>query len=215
MRTCIYIDGFNLYYRAKNSQWLRNQRESWKWLDLRAMCGQVLTEKHDIRAIKYFTARVSSTRKDPSKAQRQDRYFKALQHYRPEVEIYYGHFLTRPAKALLATPTGGKHTVEIMRTEEKGSDVNLAVHLLNDGWLNLYDCAVVISNDSDLAEAMRLVKQEHADKQIGLMTLGRGKLSRHLQKHADFFMAIRGGVLVRSQLPSPVPGTNFRKPPSW
>lgn len=41
--------------------------------------------------------------------------------------------------------------VDIIKTEEKGSDVNLAVHLLNDGWLDAYDCAVVVSNDSDLA----------------------------------------------------------------
>ena len=41
--------------------------------------------------------------------------------------------------------------VNIIKTEGKGSDVNLAVHLLNDGWLDAYDCAVVISNDSDLA----------------------------------------------------------------
>jgi len=49
--------------------------------------------------------------------------------------------------------------VKIVKTEEKGSDVNLAVHLLNDAWLNLYDCAVVISNDSDLAESCRLVSR--------------------------------------------------------
>lgn len=32
--------------------------------------------------------------------------------------------------------------VEVVKTEEKGSDVNLAVHLLNDAWLDVYDCAV-------------------------------------------------------------------------
>lgn len=53
--------------------------------------------------------------------------------------------------------------VDIIKTEEKGSDVNLAVHLLNDGWLDAYDCAVVVSNDSDLAEAMRLVKARKAN----------------------------------------------------
>ena len=40
----------------------------------------------------------------------------------------------------------------MIRTEEKGSDVNLAVHLLNDGWMNACDCAVVFTNDSDIAE---------------------------------------------------------------
>ena len=53
--------------------------------------------------------------------------------------------------------------VYVIRTEEKGTDVNLAVNLLNDMWLDKYDCAVIISNDSDLAEAMCLVRK-HSEK---------------------------------------------------
>jgi uncharacterized LabA/DUF88 family protein len=64
----------------------------------------------------------------------------------------------------------------VIKTEEKGSDVNLAVHLLNDGWLDAYDCAVVVSNDSDIAEAMRLVRHHHG-KRIGLITPRKRKSS--------------------------------------
>ena len=69
----------------------------------------------------------------------------------------------------LADPTDDRRTAEVFKTEEKGSDVNLAVHLLNDCWLDLYECAVVVSNDSDLAEAMRLVNGCRG-KMIGLVT---------------------------------------------
>jgi len=41
------------------------------------------------------------------------------------------------------------------QNRRKGSDVNLAVHLLNDSLLDKYDCAVIVSNDSDLAESLR------------------------------------------------------------
>ena len=58
----------------------------------------------------------------------------------------------------LVRPVGNQRTEQVIKTEEKGSDGNLAVHLLNDGWLDAYDCAVVVSNDSDIAEAMRLVR---------------------------------------------------------
>jgi uncharacterized LabA/DUF88 family protein len=51
--------------------------------------------------------------------------------------------------------------VEVWKNEEKGSDVNLALHLLNDAWQDAFDCAVVVSNDSDLAEALRMVKAIH------------------------------------------------------
>ena len=102
-----------------------------------------------------------------------------------------------------------------MKTEEKGSDVNLAVHLLNDAWLDNYDCAIVISNDSDLAEPLRLIREQNG-KMIGLISpLLRGHPSRELQKHAHFVKRIREGVLKNSQLPSPIPVTTIHKPQSW
>ena len=44
--------------------------------------------------------------------------------------------------------------------EEKGSDVNLAVHLVNDAWKKSFDAAVVISNDTDLVTPIRMVSAE-------------------------------------------------------
>jgi uncharacterized LabA/DUF88 family protein len=45
--------------------------------------------------------------------------------------------------------------VEILDTEEKGSDVNLAVHIINDAWSNHFDVALVLSQDTDLIEPLR------------------------------------------------------------
>ena len=207
MRTCVYVDGFNLYYGALKGT-------SWKWLDLVAPSERVLQERHDILKIKYFTARVSGTPSDQSKPLRQDVYLRALQRFRPEVEVYFGHFPRHTVEAPLAQPMGGQHKVEVIKTEEKGSDVNLAVHLLNDGWLDAYDCAVVLSNDSDLAEAMRLVREQRG-KRIGLVTPGTRRPSQQLSRHADFARHIRANGLRHSQLPSPIPGTNIRKPAAW
>ncbi len=66
-----------------------------------------------------------------------------------------GHFLNHTISAPLAKPTSKRKFVDIIKTEKKGSDVNLAVHLLNDSLLDKYDCAVIVSNDSDLAESLR------------------------------------------------------------
>lgn len=65
MGTFVYVDGFNLYYRALKGT-------PWKWLDLVVLFERVLEQHHDIRAIKYFTARVSETPADQSKPQRQN-----------------------------------------------------------------------------------------------------------------------------------------------
>jgi len=104
--------------------------------------------------------------------------------------------------------------VNVIKTEEKGSDVNIAVHLLNDAWLDHYDCAVIVSNDSDLAESLRLVKEQHK-KKIGLITPGKTHPSRELLKYADFTKRIRKGVLGASQLPDRIPGTTIHKPKVW
>ncbi|MCY4591623.1 MAG: NYN domain-containing protein [Alphaproteobacteria bacterium] len=207
MRTFVYVDGFNLYYGALKGT-------PWKWLDLPALFARVLQPHHDILKVKYYTARVSGTPSDQSKPQRQDVYLRALQRYRPEVEVYFGHFLSHPVTAPLAQPVGNVRTATVIRTEEKGSDVNLAVHLLNDGWLDTYDCAVVVSNDSDIAEAMRLVREQHG-KQIGLVTPGNRGASRQLLAHADFARRIRTAGLRHAQLPDQIPGTNIRKPARW
>ena len=128
--------------------------------------------------------------------------------------MYFGHFLSHAVRMPLARPEGNRRTVEVVRTEEKGSDVNLSVHLLNDGWPDLCDSAVVVSNDSDIAEAIRLARQHHG-KRIGLVTPGTRAPSRQLLAHADFARRIRTSALGRSQLPDPIPGTNIHRPGNW
>ena len=57
-------------------------------------------------------------------------------------------------------PADGPKTVEVIKTEEKGSDVNLASLLLLDGFNRDCDIVVIISNDSDLREPVRIARRE-------------------------------------------------------
>lgn len=157
---------------------------------------------------------------DPGQPIRQKTFLRALQKYIPEISIHYGEFLSHNVFKPLAYPINknlfGKNIrfANIIKTEEKGSDVNLALNLLNDAWLDLYDCAVFVSNDSDLAESLRLVKTQHK-KMIGLSTPGKTHPSKELMQYADFNKRIREGVLATSQLPDPIPGSKLRKPSTW
>jgi hypothetical protein len=45
-------------------------------------------------------------------------------------------------------------------TEEKGSDVNLAAYFLTDAFRGDAEAFVIVSNDSDLMEPMRIVRHE-------------------------------------------------------
>ena len=209
MKTCLYIDGFNLFHGAL-------RKTSYRWLDLQALVKNILPEIAVINKIKYFTARISDTPDDPTLATRQDIYLRAIRTFTPNVEIYFGFFQKKKVEMNLVTPTKDCLIAKVWRYEEKGTDVNLAVHMLNDAWLNIFDYAAVISNDSDLVEAFKLVKA--LQKKIILITPsvnhGRGT-SKKLTSFADHVRHIDKSVLARSQLPNPIPGTKIHKPIIW
>ena len=206
-RTIVYVDGFNFYYGAVRGT-------PWKWLDPAALFQKVLGPQNKLVKVKYFTARVQPSPSDPNVNVRQDTYLRALHAHCPLIELYYGHFLRHRIPMEHANPPPA--SVEVWKNEEKGSDVNLALHVLNDAWLNAYDCAVIVSNDSDLAESLRLVKAQN-QKIIGLVTPGapKRKTSLQLKRHANFVRPIRSWMLRDSQLPNPIPGTTIHKPTSW
>jgi hypothetical protein len=150
MKLNVYVDAFNLYYGS-----LLNT--SYKWLNLLAF-SQASFPGHQINRIRYFTARVKARPHDPDQPMRQETYFRALRTL-PNLTIHQGSYLEKPVRmALFPVPLSGPKTVQVIKSEEKGSDVNIATYLLVDGFENDYEGAVVISNDSDLAEPIRLVR---------------------------------------------------------
>lgn len=207
MKTYVYVDAFNLYFGCvKNIPY--------KWLDLSKLCA-ILLPQHQIERIKYFTAYVKALPNNPDAPRRQQSYIRALQTL-SHFEIVYGHFLSHNVRMPLAHPIVGQpRTVEVLKTEEKGSDVNLAVQLLHDAYQNRYESAVVISGDSDLLSAVQIVKNE-LGKPVGVLNPQK-RPSRMLQQHATFYKHIRPGVLAASQFPRVLKDQHgtFNKPLEW
>ena len=207
MATIVYVDGFNLYYGA-----LRGT--PYKWLDLEALCRRLLP-KDDINRIRYFTARITARPDDPQQTLRQQVYLRALGTL-PLVSIHYGHFLTHAVRLPLAHPRpGGPRTAEVMRTEEKGSDVNLASHLLLDAFQKTCDIAVVISNDSDLRVPLRIAEQELGVR-VGIINPHPPEYRSRALK-GTFFKQLRASVLADCQLPEELEDARgvIRKPAAW
>lgn len=203
IKTSVYIDGFNFYYSAV-------KRTPYKWLDLKLLCEKVLQRHHDICAVHYFTARVSDTPNDPGLSSRQSVYLRALEAYIPEFQVHFGNFMRHERKMpLISDPT---ERIGVIHTEEKGSDVNLAVHLLNDAWHDRFECGVVISNDSDLAEAIKLTREN--GKKVGVITTLRRPTFK-LMNEATFYRRIKVNDLKKCLLPDNIPGTTIRKPDCW
>jgi uncharacterized LabA/DUF88 family protein len=155
-RVIAYVDGFNFYYRR-----LRNK--PYRWLDLVAFFEQLFPHDEIVK-VKYFTARVGG-KFDPVKPLRQHAYLRALQTL-PRVEIIEGKFLTANVKYRLVDPyidIEGTliETARVWRPEEKGSDVNLGAHLINDAWSDTFDVAAVLTNDSDLSVPIQMAVARH------------------------------------------------------
>jgi hypothetical protein len=201
MRVYVYVDGFNLYYRALKGT-------PHKWLDLPKLAARLLRPGDTVELVRYFTARVKARAGDPDAPRRQQIYLSALGTL-PNVEFHFGSFLSKTKRRpLVSVPT---RFVEIMDTEEKGSDVNLAVHLVNDAWENRFDVALVLSQDTDLIEPLRIVSQGRK-KIVGLIWLDSRRADGGMARAASFVRHVTAADLAASQLPNPI-GRGGGKPP--
>lgn len=182
----MYVDGFNLYYGARGL--CGRSVSGWKWLDLRMM-AHALIENHSgwhgpfTTRVVYCTARISGV-DNATGAQDQDTYFRALEAADSLDELALGSYVARVAVAPLATKdrkgrpvltnpgwpvmvrsgagsdeSAATFMASVARREEKGSDVNVASHLLLDALEGAIDGAVVISNDSDLEFPIKRMRQ--------------------------------------------------------
>lgn len=97
-----------------------HQRKLYRWLDLFKF-AQAMLPKNEVLCVKYFTALVKSSAKDPTKENRQQPYLRALAII-PQVEVFLGSFQAHPVTRPLANGSG---SAEVIDMKEKGSDVPL------------------------------------------------------------------------------------------
>lgn len=240
VRVGAYIDGFNLYYGGRAL--CGPGDPGWRWLDVRALIASRLPSRWSgatIERVIYCTARVSGI-DDPSSPIDQDRYLRALELSGAVDHIEYGHFVARVRKSVLAV-AGRRGRPEIVRStwpvmvkdaartdvpdarfvvshlhrEEKGSDVNVATHLLADVLQRRVDAVIVVSNDSDLKLPIAYARQ-HVP--VGLVTPGgwlAGDLAfdRHEGVGSHWQAVLDAEAFRAHQLPDPVGPVD--KPVGW
>ena len=149
----LYVDGFNLFYRAL-------RRTPWRWLDLQALAQRLLEPEFALHRIRYFTAPIRSGTVDPQKHRRQQVYLRALRTI-PELDIHEGRFQSNTAKRpLAARRSDGQEFVRVIETREKGSDANLAAYLTRDAAKRDSQAAFVVTGDSDFVDVIRVVRRD-------------------------------------------------------
>ena len=194
-----YIDGFNVYHSLNTRRFGK-----YKWLDYRKVADWVVRTGDTITGVLYFTTFVEWK---PGAVARHKEYIKALRS--AGVETVFGRFMKKRVRCHLC----GKH---YNTREEKQTDVNIALRLICDGIEDLYDCAVIISGDTDLVPAIEAVHQMFPDKEVGVMFPLR-RYNNSLEKAADFAMTMREKTLAHCQFPDKIRvGTTFvERPDSW
>lgn len=244
VRVGVYIDGYNLYYGARKM--CGRSTRGWRWLDLRGLADNLIAEHSQwglcvIENLTYCTARISGA-SNPVGQREQDVYLRALEYSGSTTRISYGTYVARVAASPLARTgrngkpvivtadwpvmikDGGGHDVpnasfmaSVARREEKGTDVNVASHLLIDVLTGAIDAAVVISNDSDLAYPVSFARSRvplglvnptqgfRAGKLAGLPTDGAGN---------HWWCRIEPADLYAHQLPTVV-SPRITKPEPW
>lgn len=149
-RCTIYIDAFNWYYG------IFIHRPEWKWLNIQSLF-EALRPDDDVIWIGFFTAIVHPHRRQSEKRDRQKRYLSALKG-QPKVEIILGKYQERTVTCQAGDCV---RRLEYQVGEEKKTDVNIAVRLMDDALCQRTDSMVIVSGDSDLEPAVEWVRKNH------------------------------------------------------
>lgn len=203
-RIIAYVDGFNLYYELRSKSWRRLY-----WLDVRSLAENLLQPGQGLLAVHYFTTRIRSRPGDEEARRRQGTYLDALA-TRPGVRLHYGHYLSRTRRC----PRCG---AAWQTFEEKMTDVNIAVALLEDAQANAFDTAILVSGDSDLTRPVQAVRTRHGSKRV-VVAFPPDRVSAQLRNAATAGFVIGRKKLKDSQLPDRVSKPDGRvliRPQEW
>ena len=196
-----FVDGFNVYHS------ISGKHDEYKWLDYNALANAfVAKSKERLSKVYYFSAFAVWS---PDKVARHKSYIKALEH--AGVEVVLGKFkrVTKSCRGLCKQ--------QYRTFEEKETDVNIALYMLELAVKEKFDKALVFSGDSDLIPAVKAVRRIAPQKQIQVV-IPYGRSSQDLKNACDTSAKIKLKHLQRSQFPDEIDdgrGCVLKRPASW
>jgi uncharacterized LabA/DUF88 family protein len=202
-RLAVLIDGFNLYHAIDELG-----RPELKWLDLRAL-AESFSSVGSVVAIYYFSAYATWR---PNAYRKHRTYVAALETV--GVQPVLGRFKEKDRTCRACRSSWKAH-------EEKETDVNLALYLLNEAHRDTFDAALLVSNDSDLVPAVRMTLAAHPRKRVLIATPPRKRTSKDLVTAAGGFSNVREikpSRIERCLFPATVYDSNgaaLVRPPDW
>jgi uncharacterized LabA/DUF88 family protein len=145
-----YIDGFNLYHAL-----LMFKDDKVKWLDLELLCHRIIAPRTEVVDKIYYFSAYADWLPDP--VSRHKEYVKALE--ARGIACVMGHFKKKDRQCF---ECGSKWVAH----EEKETDVSIGITLVNDAHRGRFERAYLVTRDSDLTPAVKMVRSEFPDKEI-------------------------------------------------
>lgn len=172
----VYIDWFNVYHVLKNNirHWVPPWETHMKWSNLKSLAESYLTDEEELWKVYFFTAD-SWIKKTRAKG---TIYQKALNNTGAIVIKWKYNKITKTFMNKMQVilfllwievdeDKKEKYLPQklVYKTyEEKRTDVNIAVKIVEDAFLGEYDRAIIMSWDSDIVPAIETVKRNFPDK---------------------------------------------------
>lgn len=167
-RVVAYIDGFNLYHSIDRYLW-----DEYKWISYRKMVENYIWPEDILENIFLFTA-------DPRWKKNKEKHtlFMKVQALFNGVRIINGnysevtrHFLWRKMnivdpydKSIIRWVVVKPDEFYYSTYEEKQTDVNIALYILEWAFKDYYDKAIIFSWDSDIAPSVAMAKRHYPNK---------------------------------------------------
>lgn len=166
-KVAVYIDGSNLYHSLRQQIGHTN-------LDFGRLAAKLVASRRLVR-VYYYNAPLDQAR-EPQRYKEQQRFFQALRHV-DYLEVRLGRLVYRGSPAVAF---------------EKGVDIKLATDMLIHGSRDNYDVALLVSGDTDFADALQAVKDQGHHVEVALFEPGG---SQRLREVADRVILIDSAFL--------------------
>ena len=176
----------------------------------------MLRPADDLRAIKYFTALVAG----PTQPNQRE-FLRALA-TTPRVEVTLGRFKQKRIKCEYLPCAADPPARYFEKPEEKRTDVNIAVTMIDDAYQDRCDQFVLVSGDSDLVPAVNLIRQRFPAKRVVVYipaqqnSIRSGAVELRMAAHVARTLPLN--ILAKAQFPGTLPdgaGGIIAKPTTW
>jgi uncharacterized LabA/DUF88 family protein len=167
-RAALYIDGFNLYHAIADLD-----VPLIKWASYWHLGESIIKRRSEtLVKVVYCTAHT----KNQDKKWRHQQFVKAQEIH--GVEVALGHFAGDRRKC-------NECNNEWWHPTEKAGDINVAIHLMRDGFLDQVDHAYLLTADSDQAATAKMFASQFPNKKLTSVSPPGREPSTHILSHCE------------------------------